>query len=122
MTNLLLADDINRTSSKTQSALLEAMEEGQVTVDRVTHPLPQPYAVLATQNPVEMEGTFPLPEAQLDRFLLCLSLGYPEREQELALLSRPMTMPVPVPVISAQQIVAARRELEQVAGSRAVQE
>lgn len=121
-TQILLADEINRATPRTQSALLECMEEHQVTVDGTTHPLDALLFVIATQNPVEMEGTFPLPEAQLDRFLLCLSLGYPEREQELALLSRPMTMPVPVPVISAQQIVAARRELEQVAVSRAVQE
>lgn len=121
-TQILLADEINRATPRTQSALLECMEEHQVTVDGTTYPLDALFFVIATQNPVEMEGTFPLPEAQLDRFLLCLSLGYPEREQELALLSRPMTMPVPVPVISAQQIVAARRELEQVAVSRAVQE
>ena len=121
-TQILLADEINRATPRTQSALLECMEEHQVTVDGTTHPLDALFFVIATQNPVEMEGTFPLPEAQLDRFLLCLSLGYPEREQELALLSRPMTMPVPVPVISAQQIVAARRELEQVVVSRAVQE
>lgn len=121
-TQILLADEINRATPRTQSALLECMEEHQVTVDGTTHSLDALFFVIATQNPVEMEGTFPLPEAQLDRFLLCLSLGYPEREQELALLSRPMTMPVPVPVISAQQIVAARRELEQVAVSRAVQE
>ena len=121
-TQILLADEINRATPRTQSALLECMEEHQVTVDGTTNPLDALFFVIATQNPVEMEGTFPLPEAQLDRFLLCLSLGYPEREQELALLSRPMTMPVPVPVISAQQIVAARRELEQVAVSRAVQE
>lgn len=121
-TQILLADEINRATPRTQSALLECMEEHQVTVDGTTHQLDALFFVIATQNPVEMEGTFPLPEAQLDRFLLCLSLGYPEREQELALLSRPMTMPVPVPVISAQQIVAARRELEQVAVSRAVQE
>lgn len=121
-TQILLADEINRATPRTQSALLECMEEHQVTVDGTTHLLDALFFVIATQNPVEMEGTFPLPEAQLDRFLLCLSLGYPEREQELALLSRPMTMPVPVPVISAQQIVAARRELEQVVVSRAVQE
>ena len=78
------ADEINRATPRTQSALLECMEEHQVTVDGTTHPLDALFFVIATQNPVEMEGTFPLPEAQLDRFLLCLSLGYPEREQELA--------------------------------------
>ena len=74
---VVLADEINRATPKTQSALLEAMEEHQVTVDGVTHPLPDPFMVLATQNPIEYEGTFPLPEAQLDRFMLRLRLGYP---------------------------------------------
>ncbi len=87
-TNLLLADEINRTPPKTQSALLEAMEEGQVSVDGVSRPLPRPFLVAATQNPVEYEGTYPLPEAQLDRFLLKLVLGLPAREQELEILSR----------------------------------
>jgi MoxR-like ATPase len=87
-TNLLLADEINRTPPKTQSALLEAMEEGRVSVDGVTRPLPQPFLVAATQNPVEYEGTYPLPEAQLDRFLLKLALPLPPREQELEILRR----------------------------------
>ena len=86
MTNLLLADEINRTSSKTQSALLEAMEEGQVTVDRVTHPLPQPFAVLATQNPVGSAGTQDLPNSQLDRFLMKLSMGYPDLQSQIHIL------------------------------------
>jgi MoxR-like ATPase len=86
--NLVLADEINRATPKTQSALLEAMEERQVTVDRETYHLPEPFTVLATENPIEFEGTFPLPEAQLDRFLLRLSLGYPGRENEIALLER----------------------------------
>lgn len=86
--HLVLADEINRATPKTQSALLEAMEERQVTVDRETYVLPDPFTVLATENPVEFEGTFPLPEAQLDRFLLRLSLGYPGRENEIALLER----------------------------------
>ncbi len=85
---LVLADEINRATPKTQSALLEAMEEGQVTVDGVSHPLPEPFVTLATQNPIEYEGTFPLPEAQLDRFLLRLSLGYPGRAGELEMLDR----------------------------------
>ncbi|MEZ4496351.1 MAG: MoxR family ATPase [Thermomicrobiales bacterium] len=85
---LVLADEINRATPKTQSALLEAMEEAQVTVDGVTHPLPQPFIVLATENPIEYQGTFPLPEAQLDRFLIRLSLGYPGRENELRMLER----------------------------------
>ncbi|MFN8191918.1 MAG: MoxR family ATPase [Nocardioidaceae bacterium] len=87
-TNLLLADEINRTPPKTQSALLEAMEEGQVSVDGVTHALPRPFLVAATQNPVEYEGTYPLPEAQLDRFLLKLVLAIPPREQELEIVRR----------------------------------
>lgn len=88
MSNILLADEINRASPKTQSALLEAMEERRVTVDGVTYPLPQPFLVMATQNPVEYEGTFPLPESQLDRFLLRLSLGYPGPRDEAEILFR----------------------------------
>lgn len=84
--NVLLADEINRASPKTQAALLEAMEERQVTVDNATHDLPAPFLVIATQNPIELEGTYPLPEAQLDRFLLRLQIGYPDREAELAIL------------------------------------
>lgn len=80
--NILLADEINRATPRTQSALLEAMGEGQVTVDGVTHPLPKPFMVLATQNPIEFEGTFPLPEAQMDRFLLRLHIGYPDLTDE----------------------------------------
>src|SRR5687767_6230737 len=85
---IVLADEINRATPKTQSALLEAMEEGQITVDGVTHMLPQPFVVLATENPIEYEGTFPLPEAQLDRFLVRLSLGYPGRNSEIDILNR----------------------------------
>jgi MoxR-like ATPase len=87
-TNVVLADEINRATPRTQSALLEAMEEGQVTADGVTMPLPRPFLVLATQNPVELEGTFPLPEAQLDRFFLRLQLGYPSADEEEAILLR----------------------------------
>jgi MoxR-like ATPase len=87
-TNLLLADEINRTPPKTQSALLEAMEEGQVSVDGVSHTLPRPFLVAATQNPVEYEGTYPLPEAQLDRFLLKVVLPVPDRAQELEIVGR----------------------------------
>ena len=86
MTNLLLADEINRTSSKTQAALLEAMEERQVTVDGVTHALPDPFVVIATQNPVGSAGTQVLPTAQLDRFLMCLTVGYPDAENQIRLL------------------------------------
>ena len=85
---LVLVDEINRATPKTQSALLEAMEERQVTVDGVLHPLPRPFLVLATQNPIEYEGTFPLPEAQLDRFLMRLRLGYPSQADEVAILDR----------------------------------
>ncbi|MBI5563495.1 MAG: MoxR family ATPase [Chloroflexi bacterium] len=84
--NILLADEINRATPRTQAALLEAMQEQQVTVDGVTRPLPRPFLVLATQNPIEYEGTFPLPEAQLDRFLMRLSMGYPNAAQEKQLL------------------------------------
>jgi len=84
--NVLLVDEINRALPKTQSALLEAMAEGQVTVDGVTHALPAPFFLLATENPIEQEGTFPLPEAQLDRFFLRTALGYPDLEQELAIV------------------------------------
>jgi len=86
--NVVLADEINRAPPKTQSALLEAMEEGQVTVDGETHPLPEPFFVIATQNPVEQEGTFPLPEAQIDRFAVKSAIGYPDHEGEVELLRR----------------------------------
>jgi MoxR-like ATPase len=86
--NIILADEINRASPKTQSALLEAMQEGQVTIEGETLPLPEPFLVLATQNPIEYEGTFPLPEAQLDRFMLKLTVGYPSVEEEKLILRR----------------------------------
>jgi MoxR-like ATPase len=86
MSQIVLADEINRATPKTQSALLEAMEERQVTVDGTTHPLPEPFLVLATENPIEYEGTFPLPEAQLDRFLLRIHLGYPSYVDEIHIL------------------------------------
>jgi MoxR-like ATPase len=88
MTHILLADEINRTIPRTQSSLLESMEERQVTVDGKTYPLPHPFFVMATQNPIELEGTFLLPEAQLDRFLLKVRLGYPDKEEEIAILER----------------------------------
>lgn len=87
MCNLLLADEINRTSPKTQASLLEAMSENQVTVDGVVYPLKHPFMVIATQNPVEYLGTYPLPEAQMDRFMMKLSIGYPDREQEIKMAS-----------------------------------
>ncbi|NIS81142.1 MAG: AAA domain-containing protein [Anaerolineales bacterium] len=88
ISQVVLADEINRATPRTQSALLEAMQERQVTVDGVTRPLPRPFLVLATQNPVELEGTFPLPEAQIDRFLLRVAIGYPSDEEENAILER----------------------------------
>jgi MoxR-like ATPase len=88
MTNVLLADEINRTIPRTQSSLLESMGEGQVTVDSQTMSLPRPFFVIATQNPIELEGTFPLPEAQMDRFLMRIGIGYPDREEELLILER----------------------------------
>jgi MoxR-like ATPase len=88
MTHVLLADEINRTIPRTQSSLLESMEERQVTVDGKTYPLPHPFFVMATQNPIELEGTFPLPEAQLDRFLLRIRLGYPDQNEEISILER----------------------------------
>lgn len=91
MAQIVLADEVNRATPKTQSALLEAMEEGQVTVDGVTYELPQPFMVLATQNPIEYEGTFPLPEAQLDRFFLRISLGYPDPDHEVAVMNSHLT-------------------------------
>jgi len=88
LTNILLADEINRAIPRTQSSLLESMEERQVTIDGKTYPLPRPFFALATQNPIELEGTFPLPEAQLDRFLLKISLGYPNKAEEMVMLER----------------------------------
>ena len=86
--NIVLADEINRTPPKTQAALLEAMEAKQVTIEGITHKLPAPFVTLATQNPIEQEGTYPLPEAQMDRFLMKMSMGYPDRAEEKAILAR----------------------------------
>ena len=113
--NLLLADEINRTPPKTQSALLEAMAEGQVTVDGVSHQLPRPFVVVATQNPIEYEGTYPLPEAQLDRFLMKIDVGYPSAEQELTLLRldrdgvAPATLPQVEQVTNAEELLGHRK-------------
>ena len=119
--NVLLADEINRATPRTQSALLEAMAERQVTIDGESRSLDDPFMVIATQNPVEFEGTFPLPEAQLDRFLMTLRLGYPSREEESGLV-RDITATHPieavVPVVSLQDVAAARRFVaETVVGS-----
>jgi MoxR-like ATPase len=108
--NVLLADEINRASPKTQSALLEAMEERQVTVDSRTHALDRPFMVIATQNPIELEGTYPLPEAQLDRFLMRVRIGYPARDDELAILDTHGSHPAVEelgPVTTAVEIGAA---------------
>lgn len=117
LSQIVLADEINRATPKTQSSLLESMEEAQVTVDGTTHPLPQPFIVLATQNPIEYEGTFPLPEAQLDRFLLRIHLGYPERSDELIILERqrkqhPITMLNQV--VSADKLVEMQEQVKDV--------
>ncbi len=113
MSQVILADEINRTSPKTQSALLEVMEEQQVTVDGVTHKLPQPFIVLATQNPGEFVGTYPLPEAQMDRFFLRIAMGYPTIEQEMDVLERysgtVKPMAVLEPVCAAEDIIALQQ-------------
>jgi MoxR-like ATPase len=117
-TGLLLADEINRTPPKTQAALLEAMAEGQVSVDGVTRPLPSPFVVLATDNPIEYEGTYPLPEAQLDRFIARVSLGYLDAEGEAEVvrrrLARGSAPPVPPQVTDAGRLLAMRESLESV--------
>ena len=119
-TSVLLADEINRTPPKTQAALLEAMQERQVTVDGTSHRLPDPFLVVATQNPIEHEGTYPLPEAQLDRFLFKLDIGYPSAEDELALLRlprrgvAPATLELIRPVASAEALAAARADVDAV--------
>ncbi|MFC6836734.1 AAA family ATPase [Halomarina ordinaria] len=116
--NVVLADEINRAPPKTQSALLEAMEERQVTVDGETHPLPDPFVVIATQNPVEQEGTFPLPEAQVDRFVAKTTLGYPDTEGEIELLrrraARERRSPDVEPVLDPDAVRALRRVPETV--------
>ena len=119
-TQLLLADEINRTTPKTQSALLEAMEERQVTIDGQTRPLPQPFFVIATQNPVTQAGTYPLPESQLDRFLMRISLGYPDREAERKLLLGDDTrqrLPELRQIISSEQLLAIQRAVDNVHSS-----
>jgi MoxR-like ATPase len=114
--NLVLADEINRAPAKVQSALLEAMQERQVTIGDTTYPLPQPFIVMATQNPIEQEGTYPLPEAQVDRFMLMVKVGYPSREEERAIMDRMTSVEITraQPVISPQQLLDARRTITQV--------
>jgi MoxR-like ATPase len=116
-TNLLLADEINRAPAKVQSALLEAMQENQVTIGDETFRLPQPFLVLATQNPLEHDGTYPLPEAQVDRFMLKVKISYPDRDEELEILER-MARTMPPPAIRAvadtAQVLEARRRVDEV--------
>src|ERR1700745_2103157 len=116
-TDILLADEINRTPPKTQAALLEAMEERQVTIDGDTHPLPKPFMVMATQNPVEYSGTFPLPEAQLDRFLMKVRLGYLTEKEEANLLNQHKVespMEELQPVVSPNELTAAQQAVREV--------
>lgn len=117
MHQIVLADEINRTGPKTQSSLLEAMQEKQVTIDGETFPLPAPFMVLATQNPAELTGTFPLPEAQLDRFLMRISLGYPDRVQEREILARGMRGDQPETlrqVAGTEELLEIQKEFEKV--------
>ncbi len=117
MGQIVLADEVNRATPKTQAALLEAMEERQVTVDGVTHPIPRPFMVLATQNPIEYEGTFPLPEAQLDRFLLRVRMGYPNPNEEMKVLSEQQLRH---PIESLESVVSVEGLLNAVEGIRQV--
>jgi MoxR-like ATPase len=125
-TNILLADEINRTPPKTQAALLEAMQEGQVSIDGHARPLPSPFVVIATQNPIEYEGTYPLPEAQLDRFLMQVEVGYPSAESERAMLAlhrdatAPATLAAVRQIASAEDLIAVRREVAETEVSDAV--
>jgi MoxR-like ATPase len=114
--NLILADEINRAPAKVQSALLEAMQERQVTIGDRTYPLPQPFVVMATQNPIEQEGTYPLPEAQIDRFMLMVKVGYPTREDERKIMDRMTLSEVAkaTPVISPNELLEARKIISQV--------
>ncbi|HHH40711.1 MAG TPA: MoxR family ATPase [Chloroflexi bacterium] len=117
MAQIVLADEINRATPKTQAALLEAMEERQVTVDGVTYPLGRPFLVLATQNPIEYEGTFPLPEAQLDRFMLRITIGYPSAQDEIAILdSQQFTHPIEQisQVVEAEELIQVQEQLKEV--------
>jgi MoxR-like ATPase len=115
--NIVLADEINRTTPKTQSSLLEAMSEAQISVDNQTYPLHQPFMVIATQNPAEYHGTFPLPESQLDRFLMRIQIGYPSPEEERKVLERPQTLhPAEAlqPVATAQDVLVLQQQVDQV--------
>lgn len=113
-TNVLLADEINRTSPKTQSSLLEAMEESQVTIDGKTLSLERPFLVIATENPIELQGTFPLPEAQLDRFMMRISLGYPTGDEEVEILTLKETPDVIRPVVTKNDLIIAMEAMGKV--------
>ena len=124
-TNILLADEINRATPQTQSSLLECMEEGQVTVDGETRRLEQPFFVVATQNPVEIQGTFPLPEAQLDRFFMRLAMGYPQKESERQMLNafvRENPLDSLEPVMSREELLGGRRQVREIRAGEAVQD
>jgi MoxR-like ATPase len=114
--NFVLADEINRAPAKVQSALLEAMQERQVTIGDTSFPLDEPFLVLATQNPIEQEGTYPLPEAQMDRFLLKIKIGYPSKEEERMIIRQNLSLTPPVirPVIPAEALTRARIALDKV--------
>ena len=117
MTQILLADEINRTNPKTQSALLQAMQEGQISVDGNTYDLPKPFMVLATQNPVDLTGTYPLPEAQLDRFFMCISIGYPDKLDERLILERSrrkLGIEALNPVTSAEAVLSIQGLLDKI--------
>ena len=124
MSQIVLADEINRTSPKTQSSLLEVMEEGQVSVDGTTYAMPEPFIVLATQNPVDFVGTYPLPEAQLDRFFMRVSIGYPTAEEETDILERYTSGKKPMeelrPICTSSDILRLQQEVEGVHASREV--
>jgi len=117
-TNVVLADEINRAPPRTQSGLLEAMQEGRVTIDERSYDLPRPFLVMATQNPLEQHGTYPLPESQLDRFLMRLSIGYPDAEQERAVLMSSVSVGEPIdsmtPVLNAAQVLQLQQQVEEV--------
>ena len=123
MTQIMLADEINRTSPKTQSALLQAMQEGQISVDGNTYKLPKPFMVLATQNPVELTGTYPLPEAQLDRFLMRISVGYPDKNDEIIILERnkeKQDISALSSIANAETIIALQKQLDELTCTRAI--
>jgi MoxR-like ATPase len=116
-TQVLLADEVNRAPAKVQSALLESMQEGQVTIGEVTYQLPRPFWVIATQNPIEQEGTYPLPEAQVDRFLFRVEVGYPSEGEELEVLrrwAREVYPPPPPPILSAEEVLMLQERVRQV--------